>query len=157
MSANETRIHREALDIEPGRNREISKPNRHVIATLLGLIVAVSLAVMAWSSWLHERPNLGSIPTGGLTSISLVNGQVYYGIVQEIEPSFIKLSNVYYVQSSVQPNGQRDNKLVNRQKNDWHGPQWLLVPIDKVVMLEAVGPDSPVAKLIEKDKEGAPK
>ena len=35
MSANETRIHREALDIEPGRNREISKPDRHVIAVVI--------------------------------------------------------------------------------------------------------------------------
>jgi len=157
MSVTESRLHGAALDIETGRHQKTSKPARHLVVTILGLIVAFSLAVIAWSSWQHARPNLGSIPTGGLTSVFLVNGQVYYGIMQDIEPGFIKLGNVYYVQSSVQSDGQRDNKLVNRQKNEWHSPQWLLIPIDKVVMLEAVGLDSPLAKLIEKDKAAAAK
>lgn len=119
----------------------------------VGLVIALALAVQAWNVWRQtgER-DIGSFAAGTLCSVLLVNGQIYYGTLQETRPGYIKLVDVYYVQSNVKPDGQRDNKLVNRQKSDWHSPLWQLIPSDKIILLEGVGSDSAVAKLIQTDK-----
>ena len=60
------------------------------------------------------------------------------------------------MQSYTQPDGQPGNRVVSRKKNDWHGPEWQLLAADKIVSMEAVGPQSQLARLIAQDK-AAPK
>lgn len=50
------------------------------------------------------------------------------------------------------PGGGIDNRLVNRQKADWHGPDWMSIPMEKVMFIEAVGARSRLAQLIGSDQ-----
>lgn len=127
-----------------------------VLAVLLGLVVAGALAVQTWLQW---RKDAGAVfdagPLGGLYSVQLLNGQIYYGKLMEVQAGYVRLGEVYYIQSFTQPNGQAGNRVVNRQKNDWHGPLWQSIPVDKIVFMEAVGPQSQLAKLIQQEKGSA--
>ncbi|MET3132686.1 hypothetical protein AAKU55_002964 [Oxalobacteraceae bacterium GrIS 1.11] len=127
------------------------------VALLLGLVAALSLAAQAGLEWRRENGRvLDAGPLGAMYSVQLQSGQVYYGILLDARPGFVKLGDVYYVQSYTQPNGQPGNRVVSRQKNDWHGPEWQMIATDKIVFMEAVGPQSQLARLISQDK-AAPK
>ena len=86
----------------------------------------------------------------------LANGQVYYGEFVESDANHLRLTNVYYVQSTVDPQTQQaGNRLVSRRKADWHAPLWMTLPLDKVLMVEAVAPDSRLAQLVKEDSLAA--
>jgi hypothetical protein len=72
----------------------------------------------------------------------------------EAKPAYIKLGDVYYIQSYQQPNGQPGNRVVSRRKNDWHGPLEQTIPSEKIMTMDAVGPQSQLARLIQQDKAG---
>jgi hypothetical protein len=68
----------------------------------------------------------------------------------------VRLRDVYYVQSVVEAQGSApNNRLVNRHKTDWHAPETMIVPVDKMLMLEKVGAASRLAQLIEQDRAAA--
>jgi hypothetical protein len=123
-----------------------------VIAVLLASLVVVQ-GVSAWSSWQREAsPLVASIPAGALCSVQLLNGQVYYGTLAGADSRQLTLRDVYYVQTAVAPaTNQPSNRLVNRRKVDWHAPTLTTFPADKVLMVESVGPESRLAKLVLED------
>jgi hypothetical protein len=123
-------------------------------ALLVGLIAAVSLAAEAWrGSGSGLAGGLG--PIGTLHSALLTNNQVYYGTLERTGAGFVVLTGVFYVQvtTDAQTN-ERVNKLVERRANDWHAPLNMTIPVEKIVFMEAIGPDSSVAKLIAQAKAG---
>jgi hypothetical protein len=126
-------------------------------ALVIGLIAAGALGATAALNWIKGSERAVSPgPLGALYGVQLVNGQVYYGILQEVKPAYIRLGDVYYIQSYQQPNGQPGNRVVSRRKNDWHGPEAQTIPTDKILTLDVVGPQSQLAKLIQQDKGIAP-
>jgi len=124
------------------------------IAFVIGIVIAVSLV------WQISRDGASGLrsglgPTGALHSVLLTNNQVYYGALERAGPDYIVLTQVFYVQTSSDPkSGERANKLVERAVNDWHAPTRMIIPNDKIIFAEVVGPDSTVAKLIAEAKRG---
>ncbi len=124
------------------------------LGLLAGLFV-VGLAGLWASHSLSSR--LQGASMGALLAVTLVNGQIYYGTLEETSPHMLTLANVYYVTGAAQgANGQRDNQLVNRRVNDWHGPLSMTIPLDKVLFFETVGRDSRLAQLVMEDKKRQP-
>jgi len=126
-----------------------------LMAALLTGVLLVQ-GVQAWSTWQRESgaTAFGAVAPGQLCSVLLTNGQIYYGNFVDAGSQHVRLQNVYYVQTSVDPaTNQTANRLVNRHKADWHAPDWMLVPADKIVLLEAVGTGSRLAELIEQDRK----
>lgn len=123
------------------------------------IALALAQALLAWSIW-NGRGSalpLSPGPTGGVYGVTLTSGAVFYGRLLESRSGYVKLGDVYYVESYIaDPNGRRDNRLVSRQKNDWHGPETMLIPNDKILTIESVGAQSRLAKLIELDKAAPP-
>ena len=128
-------------------------PVRTWLAIVAGLIAALALvaqAVLAWQAQHSRALDLG--PPGGLYSVQLLNGQMFYGTLLASQPGAVKLGDVYYTQPFTQANGQPGNRVVSRKKNDWHGPHWQLIPLDRILQMEAVGAQSQLAALIAQDK-----
>ncbi len=123
-------------------------------ALALAAVLAASQAVLAWAS-LHrepDRPAWGA--PGAQVSVLLVNGQVYYGELAEQSAGTLRLANVYYVQTVNAANANPPtNQLVNRAKADWHGPQWMAIPTEKIVFVEGIGEKSRLAELIAQEKK----
>jgi hypothetical protein len=131
-------------------------PVRTWLAILAGVVAALALAAQALLAWqaLNTRAlDLGA--PGGLYSVQLVNGQMFYGTLLESRAGAVKLGDVYYTQPFTQPNGQPGNRVVSRKKNDWHGPEWQLIPVERILQMEAVGEKSQLAVLIAQDKAAA--
>jgi hypothetical protein len=141
-----------STDREVGRRPAASSAATGV-GLLLAAIAASALAALAIAQWRHPVDSgFGGVASGEYCSVLLSNGQIYYGLLKEVRTGHVRLTEVYYVQSVQRADGQRDNKLVNRQRNDWHSPLWQAIPLDKIVMIEAIGPDSAVAKLMLQDR-----
>ena len=142
-----------------GRARGRSLRAALPVALLLLSLLAVAQTALAWVAWQrdHARPAWAGEAPGTPVSVLLVNGQVYYGELAEQSAGTLRLLNVYYVQTvSPQNANPPSNQLVNRAKTDWHGPQWMDIPIEKILLVEGIGPKSRLAELIAQEKKLGP-
>ena len=126
---------------------------RSSAALLLTGVAAAALVALALLSWRQAAtPAYSPGALGVRYGVQLQNGQMFYGLLREMGPHHLQLEDVYYVQPFTTPQGVQGNRVVSRQKADWHGPQSMTVPLDRVVTIEPVGGASQLAKLIEQDK-----
>ena len=110
--------------------------------------VAAAL-LLSLSACTKEGRDLGLGPAGTLHAVTIVGGPVFYGFLDRTTADALVLNDVYYVQiTSDGQSNQRVNKLVRRSDTDWHGPEKMSIPYDKIVMVEVVGRNSSVAKLV---------
>jgi len=109
----------------------------------------VAALLVSLISCAKEGRDLGLGSPGALHAVTIVGGPVFYGYLDRTTPDALVLNDVYYVQiTSEAQSNQRVNKLVRRSENDWHGPEKMSIPYDKIIMVELVGPNSSVAKLV---------
>ena len=132
-------------------------PLRVWLALALAALATLALLAQLAMSWRAQTaPLLDPGPAGRLYSVQLVSGQVFYGTLRDSKPGFVTLGDIYYTQAYTQSNGQPGNRVVNRRKTDWHGPESQLIPVERILMMEAVGAQSPLAKLIAQDRAATP-
>jgi hypothetical protein len=127
-----------------------------VAASLALLIGAIAAAALAWQAVRPQGTTVGTGPLGALHSVMLINGQIYYGTLGEVGRGFVTLTDVHYVATATDQAGQRTNRLLSRRLADWHAPLRMSIPIDRIVMIEQVGPDSAVARGIEQARSNPP-
>jgi hypothetical protein len=116
-------------------------------ASILALMM---LTVFAACDREHRRR--GPEVTTPYAAVLLDNGQVYYGKLANAGSSFPELTDVYYVQSQVNPDTKAVSNTLVRRGNEWHGPDRMFLNERHVVLIEPVGTASKVAQLIEADK-----
>ncbi|WEF32341.1 hypothetical protein [Pseudoduganella chitinolytica] len=150
-----------AFEAAGGESTRTAVPQRSrlpALTLLLGALAVVALLALAAAAWWQQArvPFQPGAP-GATYAVQLQNGQMFYGVLRRQEPGYLELAEVYYVQAYTLPNGQPGNRVVSRQKNDWHGPTTLSIPVERIVYVETVGPDSPLARLIAQDKARAPR
>lgn len=85
--------------------------------------------------------------------VLLDNGQAYFGKIESVNTSFVHLTDIYYVQTQVSPEGKPVGSVLIKRGKEWHGPDRMYVNTRHVVMIEPVAPDSKVAQLIKEEKE----
>jgi hypothetical protein len=128
-----------------------------VVGALCAVVAALALVVLAVSSWRAQQGvRLDPAAPGTLCAVQLVNGPIYYGNLVRVGHDFLQLDQVYYVQAYTQPDGQPGNRVVSRARNDWHGPSSQTIPVEKILFVEVVGPQSQLAALIAQDKAANP-
>jgi hypothetical protein len=122
--------------------------NRGTLAAafVTGAVLAAGVAVLAWNT---RTPDFGVRADGSRYAVSTVNGQAFFGRLTRVTRNAVVLSDVYYLQSVVdQQSNERVNRLLERAKTDVHGPTQTSIPLDKILLIETVGPDSEVARTI---------
>lgn len=97
----------------------------------------------------HQGPEI----TTPYAAVLLDNGQLYYGKLANAGSSFPELTDVYYIQSSVNQETKAVASVLVRRGNEWHGPDRMFLNEHHVVLIEPVGTNSKVAQLIEADKQ----
>jgi hypothetical protein len=85
--------------------------------------------------------------------VLLDNGQAYFGKIERLDKSFLLLTDVFYIQTGVSPDGKPLGAILLKRGREWHGPDRMYVNTRHVVMIEPVAPDSKVAQLIKEEKE----
>ncbi len=141
------------LEGDPPARAGVRKLN--VWALIAALLVGMALS-FAIQTWRQATSDWALGPVGAVHAVFLTNGQAYYGTLERLSPSALVLTKVFYVQISVDPqSNQRISKLMNRTDEDWHAPLRMSIPLDKILFVEVVGPDSRIVKLIaEATKQG---
>ena len=132
---------------------------------LVAALVVLALAALALYLIFRGEHGFGLDGRHGLHSVQLVNSQIYFGQLEHAGGDYVVLTDVFYVQALTDSSShQTVNKLVRRVQSDWHGPVRMIIPKDKILLIEEVGPTSRVAQLIAEAKRleqaptgGAPK
>jgi hypothetical protein len=104
------------------------------------------------------------VNTNKMQAVFLNGGQVYFGRISDVNPKFMRVSDIYYlrVNQTVQPDGsaaQNSNQGVSLVKLgcELHGPDdSMVVNQDQVIFWENLKDDGQVAKAVKEYKEKNP-
>ena len=85
-------------------------------------------------------------------AVLLTNGNVYFGKLEGYGTRFPVLKDVYYVQSSVNPETKETTNVLVKRGKELHSPDRMYLNPSQIILVEPVGPDSKVAQLIAEQK-----
>lgn len=120
--------------------------------TIVWFVAVLSLAGLAACG--HSHQHKGAEISTPYAAVLLDTGQLYYGKLTDAGSVFPELTDVYYIQSSVNQETKAVSNVLVRRGNEWHGPDRMFLNERHVVLIEPVGTNSKVAQLIEADKQG---
>jgi hypothetical protein len=94
-------------------------------------------------------------------AVFLDNGQAFFGKLDEQGPSYLVLTDIYYVQNQVLQNQQEPAKkevrnLLIKRGNEWHAPDRMYIERKHIVVIEPVAANSRVSQLIKEAKAQKP-
>ena len=115
-------------------------------------VAVVLLAVLTACDRGHRQK--GPEITTPYAAVLLDNNQLYYGKLVNGGSKFPELTDVYYIQSAVNQETKEVKSVLIRRGNEVHGPDRMFLNARHIVLIEPVGTNSKVAKLIEEDKQG---
>ena len=88
-------------------------------------------------------------------AILLQNGEILFGKIQQVTPSYIVVTDVYYTKSTVNPDTKQVAYFIIKRGKEWHSPEIMYINPSQVIMIESVGEDSQVVKSIREEKSKA--
>lgn len=80
--------------------------------------------------------------------VFLDNNNAYIGKLQQVGNEYLRLDNVYYIQSQVNQETKQVSNTLTKRGNELHRPNFMYINTRHVMMVEPVTPDSQVARLI---------
>lgn len=142
------------------------KAPKRRFAWVIIAVVIVALAVAGWFGWSYFRGGAVGIDSGKYQAVFFTNGQVYFGKLHSLNNSYLKLTDIYYLQT--QSTDTKSNDSSNPQKasssdqnnvqliklgNEIHGPEdEMVISKDQVLFYENLKPSGKVAQTIAKSK-----
>ena len=130
------------------------------------LLIIVSIAVLAWFGLkaLNAATADSSVKGKQYQAVFLTNGQVYFGKVSHTDSSYVKLTDIYYlqVQQQVQPKDQNSSQQpqvsLAKLGGELHGPEDVMyISRQQVLFWENLKDDGKVVKAIKDYKAGGSK
>ncbi len=89
-------------------------------------------------------------------AVYLDNNQVFFGKITETNTPFPMLRDVFFVQTQVDQQKKETKHLLIRRGAEGHGPDFMRLNAQHIVVIEPVAPDSRVAQLIQEAKKPRP-
>ena len=116
------------------------------LVALLAVFFFVQPAIPA------RTPSAAKIDPNKFYAVLLNNNAVYFAKIQGLGSPFPVLTEVYYVQTSQNPETKAvSNTLIKRGK-EMHGPDRMILNEKSIVFVEPVGPGSKIDDLIKESK-----
>ena len=141
---------------------KVKKNKQKLIVFIVGIVLA--LAVILLSGWfLHRSSTAATIDNGNYQAVFFTNGQVYFGKLQQVNATYFKLTDVFYIQAqeteaekaeSENPqqtsNQSTDIRLI-KLGSEVHGPDdEMIISKDQVLFFENLKKDGKVSDSITK-------
>ena len=117
------------------------------------MVLAVTVLLLAILTACDQGRGKGPEITTTYSAVLLDTGQLYYGKLEKAGTSFPELTDVYYIQSSVNQETKAVSNVLVRRGSEWHGPDRMFLNERHIVLIEPVGANSKVSQLIEDDKK----
>lgn len=133
------------------------QPRRWLKLLLIGGLVLLLLVacIVAYGAWSRTSGLVNS----QYQAVFLANGQVYFGKLHNVNGSYLKITNVYYIQDASGATAQdaiagKNIELVRLTKAV-HGPKdEVVVNRDQVLYFENLENEGQATKLISGDNDG---
>lgn len=138
----------------PRVNRQRSSRSKLPVVGGVLLALLIVAGIVAYSVWSRTSGLVNS----QYQAVFLANGQVYFGKLHNVNGSYVKISNVYYIQDASGATAQdaiagKNIELVRLSKAV-HGPKdEVVVNRDQVLYFENLDNEGQAAKLISGDKD----
>ena len=120
-----------------------------LIAGLLALIVVLLGVIGLRSIQTGTAPQFGS----QYQAVVLNNGQVFFGKLENSSSQYPVLRDVFYIVSQVNPETKQAANVLVRRGGEPHGPEYMVLNRQSILMIEPVKDDSQVAKFIAEQKK----
>ncbi len=122
---------------------------------LLAILLLISLFIFSGCNKLTDQKV--KINTD-YKAIFLDNGQVFFGQLEEMGPSFVVLKDIFYVQNQIVQEGDKKEvrNILIKRGNEWHAPDLMYINKQHILVIEPVKPDSRVDQLIKAAKAQKP-
>lgn len=131
-----------------------------IILTILVLAVVVIGGLL----WFGSRSTSTGIDTNKYQAVFFTNGQVYFGKLTALNDDYMKLTNIYYLQtqSTEATDSENPQETSNDQSNvqliklgdEIHGPEdEMILSKDQILFYENLKADGKVAQSIEQFKK----
>ena len=128
------------------------RQTRHLAALAvvgLAVVVAAGFAVRG-----QEATRGLAVPlTSPYQAVLLSNNQAYFGKLEKEGTAFPVLTDVFYVQTRVNPETKEPINTLVKRGNEWHAPDRMILNAQHILFIEPVAPDSTLARLIKETKE----
>ena len=85
-------------------------------------------------------------------AVLLSNGNVYFGRLKDYGGRFPVLTDVFYIQSSVNAQTKQTVNVLVKRGQELHSPDRMYLNPSQIILVEPVGPNSKVAQLIYEQK-----
>jgi hypothetical protein len=89
-------------------------------------------------------------------AVFLANGQVFFGKISDAGAPYPLLKDVFYVQTAVNPETKQPASILVKRGSEWHGPDYMYINSQQIVVIEPVAASSRVAALIAEAKKQKP-
>lgn len=155
------------METAPGQSAPVStrqkKANKNkLVLFVVGAVLA--LAVILLTGWMVYRSSTAAtIDSNKYQAVFFTNGQVYFGKLKQVNASYFKLSDVFYIQASEADNNTTDSKNPQQTGNqstdikliklgsEVHGPDdAMIISKDQVLFFENLKKDGKVSDSITK-------
>jgi hypothetical protein len=100
-----------------------------------------------------QSPTAFAVNPAQYQAVLLSNGSVYFGRLEGLGSPYPVLHDVYYVQSSTNPETKAVTSVLVKRGKEWHGPDRMIINEQSIIFIEPVGADSKVAQLIAESKK----
>ncbi len=89
-------------------------------------------------------------------AVFMDNGQVFFGKIENAGGSYPLLRGVFYIGRQTNPDGKEVKNILIKRGSEWHGPDYMYINKQHIVVIEPVSPTSRVAQLIKEAKDEKP-
>ncbi len=135
------------------------RSNKRLIIAIVVAVVIVIAVVGGWFGWQRLQNGATGIDGGKYQAVFFTNGQVYFGKLHTFNNDYMKLTDIYYLQTQTTDtsdsnnpqktaNDNSDVKLI-KLGNEIHGPEdEMIIAKSQVLFYENLKSDGSVAKSI---------
>ena len=117
------------------------------------VVIAIALGVTAQQA---VRANVAPALSTEYHAVLLINGQAFFGKIDNLESENVVLRDVFYIQSRQNPETKAVSNVLIKRGQEWHAPDRMILNRRQVLLIEPVTEGSQVAKLIgEQQAKGA--
>jgi hypothetical protein len=130
-------------------DEDLKQNTRSKVIALIGGIMLVCAATLIYAVSSTRKSVALTTP---YQAVLLSNGSAYFGRLEGLGTPWPVLTEVFYVQSTQNPQTKQMSNILVKRGKEWHEPDRMLLNANMIVLVEPVKPTSRVAQLIAEAK-----
>lgn len=140
------------------------KSNKKLYVAVAAVIIVIAVCAIGFFAFSKLAQSGAAIDGGKYQAVFFTNGQVYFGKLQQFNSEYMKLTDVYYLQTQSEDtsndsknpqetSGDQNNATLIKLGDEIHGPEdQMVISKDQILFYENLKKDGKVSQSIEKFK-----